>query len=203
MSSRWTYTITNMCAQGLEQSFLFIYLCFNLISHFDSFGSYLYHRESHINTQRQTHSHRAVTFFLHLLLKPFMAPSPTDSHTNCDLLGGGDRDRPHLRIQQPGLSPLLTQRSPSSLSHRRLLQWYTIDLFHRMTETERAMLEEGQRDIEPGKRDKVENIINVTELFAVVNVSSAQLVEWQCVDSKYTLWEEMIVRKLFKGCYRL
>lgn len=60
-----------------------------------------------------------------------------------------ERDRLHLMVQEAASSPLSTSRSHiSSLSHRRLLQWYTIDLLSPPHDREKDGHRATPRDIE-------------------------------------------------------
>lgn len=112
-----------------------------------------------------------------------MAPRDRETDTHSNLVGGRERDGLHLTIRHTGLSfslsslsslalSLSTPRSPvSSLSHRCLPQWYSIDLLSLSAWQERKDAPRGDgKDIEPprnegGRREESEkDVINVTEL---------------------------------------
>ncbi len=160
-------------------------LCLTVLAHI------LTDRFTHTHGDKHMHTHTAVKFLSHLLLEavyrsPWLTDRQTDRQTDAqthsnpveEREGQTSFDEPtdrHLSCLDPEVSYFLTfpQMSPSMIHY-----WFIV---HHMTE--RKMLREGQRDIEPVRtKGKTERkwkmlLMLLSCLFAavVVTLSSAEL----------------------------
>lgn len=133
----------------------------------------LSHTLSLLHTHTQVKIFYLISYWDSLWLTLTDTHTDTDTRTHSNPVGESERDRLHLTIQQPGLLPLSTLRSPiSSLSHRRLLQWCRIDLLSTTWQWDRVKdAEKGTKRYRARKeRQKLKDVINVPERFVVAVV---------------------------------
>lgn len=138
--------------------------------------AHIKHTHTHGDKHTHTHTHGSKIFISSLIEAVYGSPWQRDRHTQQP--GGRTRegrtsfDDPTHRPLSLSLLSLSTPRSPvSSLSHRCLPQWYSIDLLSLPAWQERKDAPRGDgKDIEPprnegGRREESEkDVINVTEL---------------------------------------